>query len=93
MDDTQVINDALRSVMKLRDENKMLQRKLKYALAFVYSDNELHAYNQFCVDHARCLTHGMRPTLMQIDNHLGMQTVIQCPTCGATEDITDIESW
>ena len=93
MDDTQVINNALRSVMKLREENKMLQRKLKYAIAFVYSDNELHAYNQFCVDHASCLAHGLRPILMQSDNRLGMQTVIGCLTCGATEDITDIESW
>ena len=93
MDDTQVINHALSSVMKLRDENKMLHKKLKYAVAFVYSDNELHAFNEFCVAHAKCLVHGLRPILMQSDNRLGIQTVIGCPTCGATEDITDIGEW
>lgn len=80
------------------EENSMLNKRLKYAIAFVNSDKELSAYNKFFNEHRVCRTLsrvncGKNPEIIQTGTGVGMCTTLRCPICGKEEDITDIEVW
>ena len=79
-------------------ENERIKAELRYAVAFLYSDAELEAYNEFVKEHEPCrldlkVNGGKMPYVVQTGTGIGVCTKVCCQICGASKDITDTSIW
>lgn len=80
------------------EQNARLRQELRFTIASVSSEAELKAYCDFVKKHQPCrerskIDGGKLPWIMQFGTGLGVCTKLQCPVCGAVEDITDTSIW
>ena len=79
-------------------ENERIKDELRYAVAFLCSDEELEAYNEFVKEHEQCrldpkVNGGKMPYVVQTCTGVGVCTKVYCQICGASKDITDTSIW
>lgn len=85
------------TINEYEEENRLLKKRLEYAVAFLGSDLELDRYKEFVAEHKKCRCNktnsGMIPYVQQYGTGVGVATTVVCQVCGATKDITDVNSW
>lgn len=83
---------------QLKEENKLLRKRLELSVVELANEHELKAYNKFMNEHLKCrmiskLNGGKVPYVTQEGVGVGYITKVHCPICNMMEDITDTGAW
>ena len=96
---TKLLEDALACAdRQLKEENKILRKRLKLSIVELANEKELNAYDRFMADHMKCrmiskINGGKVPYVTQEGVGVGYITKVHCPICNMMEDITDTGAW
>lgn len=79
------------------EENKRLKERLRLSVVELNSQKELDEYDAFVEKHKNCkgsqIGDGYTPMLRQYGTGFGTGTIVSCPICNESVDITDTSCW
>lgn len=79
------------------EENQRLKERLRLSLVELNSQKELDDYNAFVAKHKNCkgsrIGNDCTPLFRQYGTGFGVGTVLFCPICSESVDITDTSCW
>ncbi len=79
------------------EENKRLKERVRLSVVELNSQKELDEYDAFVEKHKSCkgsrIGNDFTPLLRQYGTGFGIGTIVSCPICNESVDITDTSCW